>query len=104
MVRVERPHPMSGSATRNDKHAGRHSRSSRTIEAQHSMAQTASDAQYVQAVEDFDALRKLIPTFRNSRAWLRDADYPSERIRAFVPPGVPITKGVLRDYVVCALA
>ena len=68
------------------------------------MSPPAIDSQYAQAVEDYDALRKIIPKFRSGHAWLRDADDLSYRIRASVAPGTPITKGVRRDYVVCALA
>jgi hypothetical protein len=64
----------------------------------------AVDSQYAQAVEDYDALRKTVPKLRSSHAWLRDADDLSDRIKAFVAPGIPMTKGVRRDYVVCALA
>src|SRR3954454_23866682 len=68
------------------------------------MSPASTDSQYTQAVEDYDALREIIPKFRSSHAWLRGADDLSDRIRALVPPGIPNTKGVLRDYVVCALA
>lgn len=68
------------------------------------MSPPAIDSQYAQAVENYDALRKIIPKFRSGHAWLRDADDLSYRIRASVAPGTPITKGVRRDYVVCALA
>jgi hypothetical protein len=62
------------------------------------------DKEYAHAIDDFDALRKIIPKFRSSHAWMRDADDLSPRITAFVPPGTPLTKGVRRDYVVCGLA
>ncbi|HEX9607782.1 MAG TPA: hypothetical protein VF962_11175, partial [Gemmatimonadaceae bacterium] len=68
------------------------------------MSPAAADDQYAQAIEDFDALRQILPTFRSARAWLRDADYFSHRITRFVAPGVQITKGVVRDNAVCALA
>ena len=68
------------------------------------MNPAAADDQYAQAIEDFDALRKILPKFRNERAWLRDADYFSHRIKKFVASGVQITKGVVRDKAVCALA
>ena len=57
-----------------------------------------------QAVDDYDALRRMVPKFRAGHAWLRDADDLSYRIGAFVAPGTPITKCVRRDYAVCALA
>ncbi|MBI3048078.1 MAG: hypothetical protein HYY76_07170 [Acidobacteria bacterium] len=68
------------------------------------MSPAAADDQYAQAIEDFDALRQILPTFRSARAWLRDADYFSHRIKSFVAPGVQITKGVVRDNAVCAVA
>ena len=68
------------------------------------MNASGADDQYSQAVEDFEALRQILPKFRHERAWLRDADYFSHRIRNFVATGVPITKGVVRDNAVCALA
>ena len=68
------------------------------------MNPAAADDQYAQAIEDFDALHKMLPKFRNERAWLRDADYFSHRIKKFVAPGVQLSKGVVRDKAVCALA
>ncbi len=68
------------------------------------MNPAAADEQYARAIEDFDALREILPRFRNERAWLRNADYFSHRIKKFVAPGVKITKGVVRDKAVCALA
>ena len=68
------------------------------------MNAAANDDQYAQALEDFDALRKMLPKFRNERVWLRDAAYLSHRIKKFVSPGVQITQGVVRDKAVCALA
>jgi len=69
----------------------------------HPMTRPA-DANYAQAIEDHKALRRILPKFRNARAWLRDSDYFSDRITRFLPPGTAITKGVLRDNAVCALA
>ena len=68
------------------------------------MNAAADDDQYAQAIEDCDALRKMLPNVRNERVWLRDADYLSHRIKKFVAPGVQITQGVVRDKAVCALA
>ena len=68
------------------------------------MNAAADDDQYAQALEDFDALRKMLPKFRNERVWLRDAAYLAHRIKKFVSPGVQITQGVVRDKAVCALA
>lgn len=68
------------------------------------MNPAAAGDQYAQAIEDFDAIRQILQKFRNERAWLRDADYFSQRIKKFVAPGVQITKGVVRDKAVCALA
>ena len=45
------------------------------------MSPPAIDGQYAQAVEDYVALRKIIPKFRTSDAWLRDTDDLSYRIR-----------------------
>ena len=64
------------------------------------MNPAAADDQYAQAIEDFDALRKILPKVRNERVWLRDADYFSHRIKKFVSPGVQITTGVVRDKAV----
>jgi hypothetical protein len=68
------------------------------------MSPAAAEAEYAQAIEDFDALRQILPKFRRERVCLRDTDYFSSRIRSFVRPGVRITQGVRRDFAVCALA
>src|SRR5260370_1401705 len=62
------------------------------------------DDQSAQAVEDFYTLRQILQTFRRERACLRSAEYVSHRIMKFVAPGVRITRGVVRDNAVCALA
>lgn len=64
------------------------------------------DDQYAQAVGDFEALRRILPQFRKARSWLRGADSDgfSDRLKEHIPPGVAITKGVVRDAAVCALA
>lgn len=68
------------------------------------MNRATTDDQYSQAVADFDALRQILQKFRKERAWLRGPDHFSNRIRQFIAPGVQITKGVVRDRAVCALA
>jgi len=65
---------------------------------------TFTDESYAVAVDDYETLRQILPRFRQHHAWLRDADYYSYRISNHLPPGIGITKGVQRDYAVCALA
>jgi hypothetical protein len=65
---------------------------------------TAVDTQYAQAIKEFEELRQILPKFAAARAWMRDTDYFSHRIRNFVAPGVRITKGVRRDVGVCGVA
>ena len=67
------------------------------------MHHTAEDL-YAHAVEDYEALRRLLPKFAAARVRIREADEISYRIRQFVTPGVRLTKGALRDNAVCALA
>jgi hypothetical protein len=44
------------------------------------MSPPAIDRQFAQAIEDYDVLRKIIPKFGSSHAWLGDADDLSGRI------------------------
>lgn len=68
------------------------------------MNSAADDQAYAAAVEHFDALRQILPQFRQQRARFRSADYYSYRIRNHLAAGVGIAKGVQRDHAVCALA
>lgn len=53
-------------------------------------------AAFAIAVEEYDELRRILPRFREKRAWIRAADKLSPRITRLVEPGVAVTTGVVR--------